>query len=148
MKKRRGSIERYVGLKHWLIDSPAWHSLPCNAQAPIGPSDFVGALARSWWSMSELPPDEPSIAAARADRGGRKAAAQEAHRAQSFAVTSARAATPVADMVEAMLSGGAAAAGAQTVNQNSTLVDHYSEPNPSQNRAVARAAACNAAGAP
>jgi|SRR5260221_4250808 DNA-binding transcriptional MocR family regulator len=33
MKKRRGSIERYVGLKHWLIDSPAWHSLPCNAQA-------------------------------------------------------------------------------------------------------------------
>jgi len=98
--------------------------------------------------MSELPPDESSIAAAGAAPGGRKAAAHEARRAQSFAVTSARAATPIADMVEAMLSGGAGAAGAQTVNQNSTLVDHYSEPNPSQNREVARAAACNAAGAP
>jgi superfamily II DNA or RNA helicase len=63
-------------------------------------------------------------------------------------VTSAPAATPIADTVEAMLSGGAAAARTQTVNQNSTWVDHYSEPNPSQNRAVARAAACNAAGAP
>jgi hypothetical protein len=43
---------------------------------------------------------------------------------------------------------GAAAAAAQTVNRNSTLVGHYSEPNPPQNRKVARAAACNAAGAP
>jgi hypothetical protein len=97
--------------------------------------------------MPELPP-EPSIPAAKADPGRRGAAAHEAHGAQTFAVTSAPAATPIADMVEAMLSGEAAAAGAQTVNQNSTLVDHYSEPNPSQNREVARAAACNAAGAP
>jgi hypothetical protein len=93
-------------------------------------------------------PDEPSIATAGADPGRRNAAAHEAHGAHTFAVTSAPPATPIADTVEAMLSGGAAAAGAQTVNQNSTLVDHYSEPNPSQNREVARAAACNAAGAP
>lgn len=33
MGKRRGSVERFVGLKHWLFDSPAWHSLPCNARA-------------------------------------------------------------------------------------------------------------------
>src|SRR5262249_5750942 len=81
-----------------------------------------------------------------ADAGRRKAAVHEAHVAETCAVTLARAATPVADM-EAMRAGGAAPAGAQTVNQNSTLVEHYSEPNPSQNREVARAAACNAAGA-
>jgi hypothetical protein len=33
MRKRRGSVERFVGLKHWLFDSPAWRSLPCNARA-------------------------------------------------------------------------------------------------------------------
>ena len=38
--------------------------------------------------MSELPPDEPSIAAA-ADPGRRKAAAREAHGVQTCAVTSA-----------------------------------------------------------
>ena len=94
------------------------------------------------WSAdydAALPSQEPR---------GREAAAYEAHGAQSFAVTSAPAATPIADMVEATLSAGPAAAGAQTVNQNSTLVDHYSESNPSQNREVVRAAACNAAGAP
>jgi hypothetical protein len=96
--------------------------------------------------MSELPPDELSLAGA--DLGRRKAVAHEERGAQTYAVTSAPAATPIADMVEATLSGEAAAAGAQTVNQNSTLVDHYSEPNPSQNREVARPAACNAAGAP
>ena len=74
--------------------------------------------------MSELPPDEPSIAAAGADPGTRKAAAYDVD------------------------SGEAAAAGAQTANQNSALVEHYSEPSPSQNREVARAATCNAAGAP
>jgi hypothetical protein len=36
--------------------------------------------------MSEVPPDEPSIAATRADPGGRKAAAQEAKGAEAFAV--------------------------------------------------------------
>jgi len=51
--------------------------------------------------MSELPPDE--IAATGADPGRRKPAA---HRVQTRAVTSAPAATPIADMVEAMLSGG------------------------------------------
>jgi hypothetical protein len=48
----------------------------------------------------------------------------------------------------AMPAGGAAPAGAQTVNRNSTLVGHYSELNPPQNREAARATACNAAGAP
>jgi hypothetical protein len=38
--------------------------------------------------------------------GWRKAAAHEARGAQIFAVTSAPAATPIADMVKAMLSGG------------------------------------------
>jgi hypothetical protein len=33
MKKRRGSTERFVGLRHWLLNSPAWRSLPCNARA-------------------------------------------------------------------------------------------------------------------
>jgi hypothetical protein len=56
--------------------------------------------------MPELFPDELSIATTGADPGGRKAAAHEAHGAQTFAVTSAPAATPIADMVEAMLSGG------------------------------------------
>ena len=45
--------------------------------------------------MSELPPDEPSIAAAGADSGRRMAAAHEARGAQTFAVTSAPAATPI-----------------------------------------------------
>jgi hypothetical protein len=45
--------------------------------------------------MSELPPDEPSIAAAGADTAGREAAAQEARGAQTFAVTSAATATPI-----------------------------------------------------
>jgi hypothetical protein len=90
--------------------------------------------------MSELFPVEPSIATTGADPGRRKAAAHEAHGAQTFAVTSAPAATPIADMIETMLSAGAAAAGAQTVNQNSTLVDHYSEPNPSQKSESARSA--------
>lgn len=94
-----------------------------------------------------LPPDESSSIAA-ADAGRRTAAAHAANGGQTLAVTSVPDATSIADMVEAMLSGGAAAAGAQTVNQNSTLVEHYSEPNPSQNREVARAAACKAAGAP
>jgi hypothetical protein len=98
--------------------------------------------------MSELSPDECSIKAAGANLGRRKPAAHAAHGARTLALTLAPAATPIADMVEATLSGEAAAAGAQTVNQNSTLVDHYSEPNPSQNREVARPAACNAAGAP
>ena len=96
--------------------------------------------------MSELPPNESSIAGA--DAGRRSAAVDEARGVQTFAVTSAPAATPIADMVEAVLSGGAAVARTQTINQNSKLVDHYSEPNPLQNREVARAAACNAAGAP
>jgi hypothetical protein len=56
--------------------------------------------------MSELSPDESSIAAAGADPGRRKAAAHEARGTQTFAVTSAPAATPIADMVEAMVSGG------------------------------------------
>jgi hypothetical protein len=56
--------------------------------------------------MPELFPDELSIATTGADPGRRKAAAHEAHGAQTFAVTSAPAATPIADMVEAMLSGG------------------------------------------
>jgi hypothetical protein len=93
-------------------------------------------------------PAEGLAEGAWAHPGGREAAAHEARGVQTFAVTSAPAVTPIADMVEAMLSGGAAATRAQTVNQNITLVDHYSEPNPSQNREVARAAACNAAGAP
>jgi hypothetical protein len=42
----------------------------------------------------------------------------------------------------------AAAAGAQTVNQTSSLVDRYSEPNPSQNQHVMRTAACDAAAGP
>jgi hypothetical protein len=51
--------------------------------------------------MAELPLDESSVAAAEADRGRRKAAAYEAHGAQSFAATSAPPATPIADTVEA-----------------------------------------------
>jgi hypothetical protein len=47
----------------------------------------------------------------------------------------------------AMLAGGAAPAGAQTVNRNS-LIGHYYEPNPPQHREVARAGACNTAGVP
>jgi hypothetical protein len=31
--KRRGRTERYVWLRFWLMDSPAWQSLPCNARA-------------------------------------------------------------------------------------------------------------------
>jgi hypothetical protein len=31
--KRRGHTERYVWLRFWLMDSPAWQSLPCNARA-------------------------------------------------------------------------------------------------------------------
>jgi hypothetical protein len=52
------------------------------------------------WSAdydAALPSQEPR---------GRKAAAYEAHGAQSFAAPSAPSATPIADMVEAMLSGG------------------------------------------
>jgi hypothetical protein len=45
--------------------------------------------------MSELPPDESSIAAVGADPGRRKAAAHEARGVQTFAVTSAPAATPI-----------------------------------------------------
>jgi Meiotically up-regulated gene 113 len=45
--------------------------------------------------MSELTPDEPSIAAAGANPGRRKAVAQEARGAWTFAVTSARVATPI-----------------------------------------------------
>jgi hypothetical protein len=105
-------------------------------------------MAELYAEQAESAPTEGRGAAASGRPGPRKAAAHEARGVQTFAMTSAPAATPIADMVEAMLSGGAAAAGAQTVNQNSTLVDHYSEPNPSQNREVARAAACNAAGAP
>jgi hypothetical protein len=52
--------------------------------------------------MSELPPDELSLAGA--DLGRRKAVAHEERGAQTYAVTSAPAATPIADMVEAMLS--------------------------------------------
>lgn len=48
--------------------------------------------------MSELSPDEPSIATAGADPGRRKAADHEAHGAQTFAVTSAPAATPIAEL--------------------------------------------------
>lgn len=35
MRKRRGAstIERWVELRFWLMDSPAWRSLPCNARA-------------------------------------------------------------------------------------------------------------------
>jgi hypothetical protein len=44
--------------------------------------------------MSQLPPDDSSIA--KADLGRRKATAHEAHRAQTFAVTTAPAATPTA----------------------------------------------------
>ena len=43
--------------------------------------------------MSELPPDESSIA--EVDPGRRKAAAHEAHGAQTFAVISASATTPI-----------------------------------------------------
>ena len=42
---------------------------------------------------------------------------------------------------------GAAAAGAQTVTQNRTLIGRSSDPKP-QNREVACAAACNATGEP
>jgi hypothetical protein len=31
--KRRGFNERYVGLRYWLLTSPAWRSLPGNARA-------------------------------------------------------------------------------------------------------------------
>jgi hypothetical protein len=55
--------------------------------------------------MPELPP-EPSIPDAKADPGRLKAAAHEARGAQTFAVTSAPAATPIAEMVEAMVPGG------------------------------------------
>jgi hypothetical protein len=48
--------------------------------------------------MSDLPPDESSIAAAGADPGRRKAAAHEARGVQTFAVTSAPAATPRAEV--------------------------------------------------
>jgi phage/plasmid primase-like uncharacterized protein len=40
-------------------------------------------LARSWWAMSELSPDEPSIATAGADPGERNAAAHEARGAKT-----------------------------------------------------------------
>ena len=55
--------------------------------------------------MSRLSP-EPSIPAAGADPGGRKRAAHGARGAQTLAVTSAPATTPIADMIQAMLSGG------------------------------------------
>jgi hypothetical protein len=32
-KRRRGSTERFVGLRYWMLNSPAWRSLPCNARA-------------------------------------------------------------------------------------------------------------------
>jgi hypothetical protein len=32
-KRRRGSIERFVSLRYWLLESAAWRSLPCNARA-------------------------------------------------------------------------------------------------------------------
>jgi hypothetical protein len=50
--------------------------------------------------MPELPP-EPSIPAAKADPGRRNAAAYETRSAPTLGVTSARAATPIDDMVEA-----------------------------------------------
>jgi hypothetical protein len=68
------------------------------------------------------------LPAAGADPGRRKAPAYGAHDAQSFAATSAPPATPIADMVEAMLSGGAAAAGAQTVNQNAPWLTNILSP--------------------
>jgi hypothetical protein len=51
--------------------------------------------------MSELSPDKSSIAGV--DAGSRKAVAHEARGAQTWAVTSAPVATPIADIVEAML---------------------------------------------
>jgi hypothetical protein len=45
--------------------------------------------------MSKLSPDEPSIAESGANPGGRKSAAQEARGAQTLALTSPPAATPV-----------------------------------------------------
>jgi hypothetical protein len=50
---------------------------------------------------AESAPAEGRGAAAGTDPGRRKATAHEAHRAQTFAATSAAAATPIADMVEA-----------------------------------------------
>ena len=32
-KRRLGKTERFVSLRHWVLDSPAWLSLPCNARA-------------------------------------------------------------------------------------------------------------------
>jgi hypothetical protein len=32
-RRDRGSIPRFVWLRFWLMDSPAWCSLPCNARA-------------------------------------------------------------------------------------------------------------------
>jgi DNA-binding transcriptional MocR family regulator len=32
-RRSRGSIPRFVWLRFWLMDSPAWRSLPCNARA-------------------------------------------------------------------------------------------------------------------
>lgn len=32
-KRTRGKTERFVSLRHWLLDSPAWLSLSCNARA-------------------------------------------------------------------------------------------------------------------
>jgi hypothetical protein len=32
-KRRRGSTERFVSLRYWLLESAAWRSLPCNARA-------------------------------------------------------------------------------------------------------------------
>ena len=32
-KRSRDSTERFVMFRYWLLDSPAWRSLPCNARA-------------------------------------------------------------------------------------------------------------------
>jgi hypothetical protein len=56
--------------------------------------------------MSELSPDEPSVAPPGPVPDRREAAAHEARGAQTFATTSAPSATPIANMVEAMPPGG------------------------------------------
>lgn len=33
MSGRKGKPERYVWLRFWLLDSPAWQSLPGNVRA-------------------------------------------------------------------------------------------------------------------
>ena len=61
-------------------------------------------MAELYAEQAESAPAEGRGAAASGRPGPRKAAADEARGAQTFAVTSAPAATPIADMVEAMRS--------------------------------------------